>query len=397
VVADDVDAAGLTHLLVVSGENVAFVLALVGPLLRRLPAGGRLGATLAVVGWFALLTRGEPSVLRAVAMASTRAVAEAAGREASGPRALGLGVTGLLLVDPLLVWSAGFQLSVAASTGILLLAGPVQRRLPGPRWLAEPLAVVIAAQLGVAPVAVPRFGPLPVAALPANLLVEPVAGLITMWGLTGGFAAGLVGGSAATVLHLPTRVALAWLVGVARTTGRLPLGSLGLTHLAVLAAAVGLAGVARRAARAGAGVLAVAVLVVAALAVHQPPLDAAPLDGGASVWQSPWQGSTATVLVAAGPIDPERLLASLRDAGVRHVDVAVLASAAPTQAAALDAVLRRYPPTLVWAPPGAPLAGAVAPGVGQRVVAGPIDVVVTATSPRLAVEVALDGTSGALR
>ena len=63
-VADDFRASGLAHLLVVSGENVAFVLALAGPLLRRLPLAGRLAVALAVLLLFGVLTRWEPSVLR---------------------------------------------------------------------------------------------------------------------------------------------------------------------------------------------------------------------------------------------------------------------------------------------------------------------------------------------
>ena len=67
-------AAGLTHLTAVSGGNVAFVLALVAPVLRRLRLGGRLRRVgLAVLVLFGTMTRWEPSVLRAVAMAVDRA------------------------------------------------------------------------------------------------------------------------------------------------------------------------------------------------------------------------------------------------------------------------------------------------------------------------------------
>ena len=61
--------SGLSHLTAVSGENVAFVLAAAGPLLRRLRPSSRWAATLALIGWFVALTRFEPSVLRAGVMA----------------------------------------------------------------------------------------------------------------------------------------------------------------------------------------------------------------------------------------------------------------------------------------------------------------------------------------
>src|SRR5262249_3914154 len=109
-VADDFAATGLTHLLAVSGENVAFVLALAGPLLRRLGWRGRLAVGLAVLLLFGLVTRWQPSVLRAVAMAGLAMVATLTGRPQSPVRLLALAVAGLVLIDPLLVMSLGFRL-----------------------------------------------------------------------------------------------------------------------------------------------------------------------------------------------------------------------------------------------------------------------------------------------
>ena len=230
-ITDDFRAAGLSHLLVVSGQNVAFVLALLSPLLRRLRLGWRLVAGLVLLLLFGVLTRWEPSVLRAEAMAALALVAATLGRQASGLRILALAATGLLLVDPLLVGSIGFLLSVGASAGILLLAGPIARLIPGPRPLAQALAVTVAAQVGVAPILVPVFDGLPVAALPANLLAVPVAGPLMMWGLAAGLPAGLIGGLFARIVHLPTEALVAWVAAVARWGAAAPLGRLRLPHL----------------------------------------------------------------------------------------------------------------------------------------------------------------------
>ena len=181
-VTDDFRASGLSHLLVVSGQNVAFVLALLAPLLNRFRLAGRLLGGLAVLAVFGILTRWEPSVLRAEAMAGLTLLSAAMGRPASSIRLLSLAVTGLVLVDPLLVHSLGFLLSVGACAGIALLATRIGAWLPGPRPLATSLGVTLAAQVGVLPVLVPVFGGLPVAALPANLLAVPVAGPLMMWG-----------------------------------------------------------------------------------------------------------------------------------------------------------------------------------------------------------------------
>ena len=113
----------------------------------------------------------------------------------------------------------GFLLSVAACAGIAALAGPLHRRFR----LPLPLAVTVAAQVGVAPVLLPVFGSLPLAALPANLLAVPAAGPLMMWGMAAGVPAGLAGGRAGAALHLPTRLLMAWVEGVAHWAARLPL------------------------------------------------------------------------------------------------------------------------------------------------------------------------------
>ena len=95
--------AGLAHLLAVSGENVAFVLALLGPLLRRLPLGTRTAVALGAVTLFALMTRFEPSVLRASFMAAIAMLAVFAGRPAHRLRVLVYAAVVLLIIDPFLV------------------------------------------------------------------------------------------------------------------------------------------------------------------------------------------------------------------------------------------------------------------------------------------------------
>ncbi|MGI8758621.1 MAG: ComEC/Rec2 family competence protein, partial [Acidimicrobiales bacterium] len=215
-VSDDFRAAGMTHLLAVSGQNVAFVLMLCQPVLSRLGLRGRWAASLAVIAFFGMLTRWEPSVLRASAMAALACTATGLGRPASRRRLLALAVAAVVLVDPLLVHSVGFQLSVGACVGILALAGRIARHLPGPRWLVDALAVTLAAQVGVAPVLVPVFGGVPVASIPANLLAVPAAGPLMAWGLTAGLVAGAAGPPADTVLHPPPPSLVGWVAGVAR-------------------------------------------------------------------------------------------------------------------------------------------------------------------------------------
>jgi competence protein ComEC len=256
-VAADFRAAGLSHLLVVSGANVTLALALVAPLLRRVGLVGRLAGGLALLVVFCAMTRFEPSVLRAGVMSGLALLASFFGRPVAGFRLLALAVTGLVLVDPFLLHSLGFGLSCGASAGILLLAGPLARSLPGPRAVREPLAVTTAAQVGVAPIALPAFGHLPLAALPANLAAAPAAAALSLWGLGSGLIGGLVGGGPGSaggvpgaLLQAPTAALSGWIRLVAHLAALSPV-MIG-PRPAVLAAAVGF-GWWRRRGRGGSG------------------------------------------------------------------------------------------------------------------------------------------------
>ena len=447
--ADAFRAAGLTHLLAVSGQNVAFALVVVAPLLSRLRFGPRLAATLAALALFALVTRAEPSVLRAVAMAAVAAAGAALGRPASAGRALALGVAAMVLVDPLLVTSLGFRLSVAGAAGIVAGAARVEAWLPGPRWLAAPLSVTLAAQAAVAPLLVTTFGSVPLASVPANLLAAPAAGPLMVWGLTGGLAAGMLGGVAARLLHLPTGLLLGWLEGVATAAARWPLGGLEARHLAVLGAAglllaggrrlsapdrrgsptrdagpqerrarpePALVGTVVRQARpsrpvtppaplrlgravggvaTALGVLAAGLVVVSAgLTRGSAELagpDGTPLGAGATLWV----GGDASVLAVDGRARAPAVLAGLREAGAERVDVLVLRTGARAAVELADALARARPVGAVVVPggpsgvlPGSVLAGATSPRRGTAVDVGGLRLTITGNADgRLDIEV----------
>jgi competence protein ComEC len=232
-------ASGLTHLLAVSGANVAFVLALTRPLLRRLSLRAQLIGGLAVLVVFGTMTRWEPSVLRACAMAACSMAALYLGRPTAGVRVLALAVVALVLADPFLVHSIGFLLSCGASAGIAVLAVPITARLAGPHWLREPLGVTMSAQLGVAPVLIPVFGSVPLAALPANLLAGPLAGPLTVLGLVTGLAGGVVESwwpGLAAAIQAPTGLLAQAVLRVAAIFSRVPVDVDGRAALAMVVA-----------------------------------------------------------------------------------------------------------------------------------------------------------------
>ena len=403
LLADDFRAGGLGHLLAVSGQNVAFVLAAAGPLLRRVPHRIRLPATLFVLVIFVLVTRAEPSVLRAAVMAAVATAAASAGRTAPGVRVLALAVTVLLCADPLLVRSVGFQLSAAASLGILLGSRRVAAALRGPAVLREALGVTIAAQLAVAPISVVTFGGVPLASIPANLLALPAAGPVMVWGLTGGVVAGAlggpVGGPIATLLQLPTSALLWWITTLAGYAGRAPLGTLRLPHVVVLVAGLTLfwlisAGraslvrsvadgpaIARVLRRGSIALMAVALLSPLLAARHPAPAAELVARG---VWL--WRRDAVVVELdgTAGSVDALR---ELRDRDVGAIDVLVIRTASSSAAMVARDLRARYDPRVIWAPVRHQIRGASAPRLGERLAVGELMLDVLEVDDRVRVRV----------
>lgn len=207
-------ASGLAHLTAVSGQNVSFVLAAAGPLLNMMRPWARWLVTLALIAWFVSLTRFEPSIVRAGTMAGLSATAFVMGRQRAPARLLGAAVTVLLLVDPLLVRSIGFWLSVGATAGVCTVGPWLAARLAVLGPLAMPVGVTLGAQIGVALPSVLVFGRLPLVSVPANLAAVPVAGFVMLYGLPAGLVAAAMPTIAPVVMY-PCSIGVRWVDSVA--------------------------------------------------------------------------------------------------------------------------------------------------------------------------------------
>ncbi|HEX6358252.1 DNA internalization-related competence protein ComEC/Rec2 [Actinophytocola sp.] len=225
-VVDEFRAAGLTHLLAVSGTNLAVVCVAVLLLLRTLRCGPRTaaaGAMVALVG-FVVLAGPEPSVLRAGVMGAVGLLALALGRQRAALPALGVAVIVLVLWDSAMAVSIGFALSVLATGALVLIAPRWAERLAAggvPRGLAEALAVPAAAHLVTAPVVAGFAGEVSVVAVVANLLAAPVVAPATVLGVL----AAVVAPMAPWLAELLVRLAgpeVDWLIVVARHAADVP-------------------------------------------------------------------------------------------------------------------------------------------------------------------------------
>lgn len=180
---DDFRDSGISHLTAVSGQNVAYLVATASPFLARLGRWWRLAAVLSLIGWFTVLTRAEPSVVRAAVMAGLVALSGAVGAGLNGRTVLAVTAIVLLVVDPMLAWSVGFALSVGATAGLAWLSQPIARLLGSRASAGGVLSSTLAAQAGTAPVLLFVFGSIPAVTLVANPLVIAVAGVVMTVGV----------------------------------------------------------------------------------------------------------------------------------------------------------------------------------------------------------------------
>lgn len=183
-ILDALAASGVVHIISVSGMHVSIVTLVLWQGLLAAGCSRRLAAGVVVVSLLIFLIGiGWPApAVRAAAMGGLVVLATVVGRLPHGPWLLVFVAVVTFAANPLLVvYDIGWQLSVAAMAGLVLVAGPLdqwcQRRLP---WLPErwgirsSVSTSIAAQLTTAPLSLAVFGQVSLVAPLANLVVMPL-------------------------------------------------------------------------------------------------------------------------------------------------------------------------------------------------------------------------------
>lgn len=251
-------ATGLTHLTAVSGANCSYVLAFIFVVVRgcRLPRWCAAVVGIAALVAFVLLVRPEPSVLRAAVMGAIGVLAVFTGRGRLSLTLLFLSIAALVTVDPWLSGEYAFILSVVATAG-LVLAGPVLAARLGeylPAWLAQLIAIPLAAQVFCSPILTLIQPDMPTYSLLANVLVAPLVPFITILGMV----------SVMLVPFLPL-VALPFAIGAGW-------GALGVSHVARFFASAPLSALPWPDGPAGLALAALISSVLLAAAVWRPNL-----------------------------------------------------------------------------------------------------------------------------
>jgi competence protein ComEC len=241
--------AGVSHVVAISGWNIAIVAAAIAAVAGSLGRRRRSVVTAVAIVSYIAFAGASPSVLRAGAMAGVVLLARESGRAGRAASALGWAAALLLLADPTLIGDAGFQLSSLATGGLIAWATPTTERLDRwtggrlPHWLSESLGVSLAAQAATLPVVLASFGRIALIAPLVNLFVVPLvvpamaAGLLAMAG--GALVAIGVPEAIGAILAAPGWVALRLIIGIVDAAASVPLASVEVTAPVGVALGIG--------------------------------------------------------------------------------------------------------------------------------------------------------------
>lgn len=202
------NVTGLAHLIAPSGFKVTLLAGMItrlGSNIFRsqsstrylLPAQKRggwqrwlnTGLTVSGIILYTLLSGAGPAALRAGMMGILLVMAPRLGRTYHVYSAMACSALLMTLVDPFLLWDAGFQLSFMGTLGIVLLTPMFQRLLrpvlylPLGHVISEMMAVTLAAQLATLPFFAVTFQTIPLIAPIANLLTVPLLSTMLLLGI----------------------------------------------------------------------------------------------------------------------------------------------------------------------------------------------------------------------
>lgn len=203
---DDFRRVGLTHIIVLSGYNIAIVVQTIGLVLSFLPRRLRIILSAISVVLFSVMVGGGATVIRSMVMALIALFGEYIKKDYSPLRALLIAGYGMVFHSPLIaVYDPSFQLSFIATLGLILLGKPLEKHFT---WLPERYGVralvssTCATQIAVIPLILYLSGSISVGGLLVNFLVLPavpitmlsvfltgITGFISYWGL---YAFGIV-------------------------------------------------------------------------------------------------------------------------------------------------------------------------------------------------------------
>lgn len=224
---DELVKTGTIHVVVVSGQNLMIVAGVFMGLGRFVGRRKSLLLSLSAVFAYAFLTGFEPPVVRAFLMVLATTVAVYTGREAMPFWSLFLAAILIIFISPQAIFEVSFQLTFAATLGIVTLGAAMQRSFKRFGFLGQNAAVATSAYFFTAPIILYYFGQVsPLAPLTNILVVEVVFPVMVLGFLVAIFS--LIFMPAAQVLAYLAFVPAFYFVKVVELFAKIPVGQMSL-------------------------------------------------------------------------------------------------------------------------------------------------------------------------
>lgn len=225
---EDFRRSGVSHIVAVSGFNITIIIAALWSMLKSTPLGRRRGFWLLGGGvvLFVCLTGAAAATVRAAVMGLLVLFGQSHGRLSQSGHALLVAIAAMVAWDPtLLLFNVGFQLSVAATAGLIGISpiiGLYVRMLPSWAGIKDIGVQTLSAFIATAPLIAGVFHTFSLVAIPANLLIVPLVPITMAVGFAWGVTALIVHGWIIDLLALPASALLNTIITLAQFFSHLP-------------------------------------------------------------------------------------------------------------------------------------------------------------------------------
>lgn len=228
--------SGLLHILAASGMNVAFIFSFFFLILSFLGVNYKINVSIGIVMVliYSLMTGLGAPVVRATCMLVFVMIGKLIDRDAHSISLLSFVAFLMLLYNPMYINDVGFQLSFAATFGLLIMTPYlIKSKNRILNWVIGTVSIPIIAQIWVIPVQIFYFNNISLYSVFANIMSVPILSVISFGGFVSSLISTVTPDYVCRVFDLILNPMITFLVNISDFWGKLPHSTIQTTHPSV--------------------------------------------------------------------------------------------------------------------------------------------------------------------
>ena len=228
--------SGLLHILAASGMNVAFIFSFFFLILSFLRVNYKINVSIGIVMVliYSLMTGLGAPVVRATCMLVFVMIGKLIDRDAHSISLLSFVAFLMLLYNPMYINDVGFQLSFAATFGLLIMTPYlIKSKNRILNWVIGTVSIPIIAQIWVIPVQIFYFNNISLYSVFANIMSVPILSVISFGGFVSSLISTVTPDYVCRVFDLILNPMITFLVNISDFWGKLPHSTIQTTHPSV--------------------------------------------------------------------------------------------------------------------------------------------------------------------